>query len=256
MSMRRRSDRHPFVDNDPLWYKEAVVYELHIRAFSDSDMDGVGDIRGLIDKLDYLHDLGVTAVWLLPFFPSPLKDDGYDVSDYIDIQPVYGNMADFRTLVDEAHQRGLRIIIELVLNHTSDQHPWFQRARRSPPGSRWRDFYIWSDNTSRYRDARIIFTQFEQSNWSWDPVAKAYYFHRFYSHQPDLNYDNPAVHRAIMNVVNFWLRLGVDGFRADAVPYLYKREGTTCENLPETHVFLKEPAPAYRRQIQEPDAPG
>ncbi len=245
MSMRRRSDRHPFVDNDPLWYKEAVVYELHIRAFSDSDMDGVGDIRGLIDKLDYLHDLGVTAVWLLPFFPSPLKDDGYDVSDYTDIQPVYGNMADFRTLVDEAHQRGLRIIIELVLNHTSDQHPWFQRARRSPPGSRWRDYYIWSDNTNRYRDARIIFTQFEQSNWSWDPVAKAYYFHRFYSHQPDLNYDNPAVHRAIMNVVNFWLRLGVDGFRADAVPYLYKREGTTCENLPQTHVFLR----SLRRHI-------
>ncbi len=238
--MRKRSDRHPLGDGNPLWYKDAVIYELHIRAFSDSDTDGVGDIRGLIEKLDYLHDLGVTAIWLLPFFPSPLKDDGYDVSDYVDIQPVYGNMGDLRNLVDEAHERGLRIIIELVLNHTSDQHPWFQRARQSPPGSRWRDFYIWSDTTSRYRDARIIFTQYEQSNWSWDPVAKAYYFHRFYSHQPDLNYDNPAVHRAIRNVVNFWLRLGVDGLRADAVPYLYKRDGTTCENLPETHVFLKE----------------
>lgn len=240
MSIRKRSDRHPLGDGHPLWYKDAVIYELHIRAFSDSDTDGVGDIRGLIEKLDYLHDLGVTAIWLLPFFPSPLKDDGYDVSDYVDIQPVYGNMGDLRNLVDEAHERGLRIIIELVLNHTSDQHPWFQRARQSPPGSRWRDFYIWSDTTSRYRDARIIFTQYEQSNWSWDPVAKAYYFHRFYSHQPDLNYDNPAVHRAIRNVVNFWLRLGVDGLRADAVPYLYKRDGTTCENLPETHVFLKE----------------
>ena len=240
MSMRKRSDRHPLGDGNPLWYKDAVIYELHIRAFSDSDTDGVGDIRGLVGKLDYLHDLGVTAIWLLPFFPSPLKDDGYDVSDYVAIQPVYGNMSDLRTLVDEAHERGLRIIVELVLNHTSDQHPWFQRARQSPPGSRWRDFYIWSDTTSRYRDARIIFTQYEQSNWSWDPVARAYYFHRFYSHQPDLNYDNPAVHRAIRNVVNFWLRLGVDGLRADAVPYLYKREGTTCENLPETHTFLKE----------------
>ncbi len=238
--MRKRSERPPFGDSEPHWYKDAVIYELHVRAFSDSDMDGVGDIRGLIGKLDYLHDLGVTAIWLLPFFPSPLKDDGYDVSDYTSIQPVYGDMSDFRTLVDEAHQRGLRIIIELVLNHTSDQHPWFQRARQSPPGSRWRDFYIWSDTTTRYRDARIIFTQYEQSNWSWDPVAGAYYFHRFYSHQPDLNYDNPAVHRAIMSVVNFWLRLGVDGLRADAVPYLYKREGTTCENLPDTHVFLKD----------------
>ena len=237
--MRKRIDKHPSDEDGPLWYKDAIVYELHVRAFSDSDVDGVGDIRGLIDKLDYLHDLGVTAIWLLPFFPSPLKDDGYDVSDYVDIQPVFGNMSDFRALVEEAHQRGLRIIIELVLNHTSDQHPWFQRARRAPPGSRWRDFYIWSDTTNRYREARIIFKDSEQSNWSWDSVAKAYYWHRFYSHQPDLNYDNPAVHRAIINVVNFWLRLGVDGFRVDAVPYLYKREGTTCENLPETHVYLK-----------------
>ncbi len=237
--MPKRIDKHPSDEDGPLWYKDAIIYELHVRAFSDSDVDGVGDIRGLIDKLDYLHDLGVTAIWLLPFFPSPLKDDGYDVSDYVGIQPVFGNMSDFRILVDEAHQRGLRIIIELVLNHTADQHPCFQRARRSPPGSRWRDFYVWSDTTDRYRDARIIFNQFEQSNWSWDPVAKAYYWHRFYSHQPDLNFDNPAVHRAIISVVNFWLRLGVDGFRADAVPYLYKREGTTCENLPETHVYLK-----------------
>ncbi len=237
--MSKRVNKHPFCEDGSLWYKDAIVYELHIRAFSDSDADGVGDIQGLIDKLDYLHDLGVTAIWLLPFYPSPLKDDGYDVSDYVDIQPVYGNMSDLRTLVEEAHRRGLRIIIELVLNHTSDQHPWFQRARRAPPGSRWRDFYIWSDTTNRYHEARIIFNECEQSNWTWDSVAQAYYWHRFYSHQPDLNYDNPAVHRAIINVVNFWLRLGVDGFRVDAVPYLYKREGTTCENLPETHAYLK-----------------
>jgi maltose alpha-D-glucosyltransferase/alpha-amylase len=238
--MHRRIDKRPVSEDGPLWYKDAIVYELHIRAFSDSDMDGVGDIRGLIEKLDYLHDLGVTAIWLLPFYPSPLKDDGYDISDYVDIQPVFGNMSDLRALVEEAHQRGLRIITELVLNHTSDQHPWFQRARRAPSGSRWRDFYVWSDTTDKYREARIIFKDYEHSNWSWDYVAKAYYWHRFYSHQPDLNYDNPAVHRAIIKVVNFWLRLGVDGLRVDAVPYLYERDGTTCENLPETHAYLKD----------------
>jgi len=239
--MKKRSLTEPSSFSDePLWYKDAIVYELHIRAFSDSQGDGVGDFLGLTEKLDYLEDLGVTALWLLPFYPSPLKDDGYDISDYTSIQPVYGNMHDFRTFVDEAHQRGLRVITELVVNHTSDQHPWFQRARRAAAGSRWRDFYVWSDTPEKYQDARIIFKDSEYSNWTWDHVAKAYYWHRFYSHQPDLNYDNPAVRRAILRVIDFWLRLGVDGLRADAVPYLYEREGTNCENLPETHVFLKE----------------
>jgi maltose alpha-D-glucosyltransferase/alpha-amylase len=225
---------------DPLWYKDAIIYELHLRAFSDSQGDGVGDFPGLTDKLDYLEDLGVTALWLLPFYPSPLKDDGYDISDYTSIQPVYGNMRDFRTFVDEAHQRGLRVIIELVINHTSNRHPWFQRARRAAAGSRWRDFYVWSDTPEKYPDARIIFKDTEYSNWTWDHEASAYYWHRFYSHQPDLNYDNPAVRRAMLRVMDFWLRLGVDGLRADAVPYLYEREATSCENLPETHSFLKE----------------
>jgi maltose alpha-D-glucosyltransferase / alpha-amylase len=239
--MRKRSYAGPSVfSDDPLWYKDAIVYELHIRAFSDSQGDGVGDFLGLTEKLDYLEDLGVTALWLLPFYPSPLKDDGYDISDYTSIQPIYGNMHDFRTFVDEAHRRGLRVIIELVINHTSDQHSWFQRARRAAPGSRWRDFYVWSDTPERYQEARIIFQDSEYSNWTWDQVARAYYWHRFYSHQPDLNYDNPAVRRAIFRIMDFWLRLGVDGLRVDAVPYLYEREGTNCENLPETHAFLKE----------------
>jgi len=233
------NETSPF-DDDPLWYKDAVIYELHVRAFSDSHADGVGDFPGLIAKLDYLEDLGVTALWLLPFYPSPLKDDGYDISDYTSIQPIYGNMQDFTTLVDQAHRRGLRIITELVVNHTSDQHPWFQRARRAPAGSRWRDFYVWSDTPDKYQDARIIFKDSESSNWSWDHVARAYYWHRFYSHQPDLNYDNPSVRRAIFRIIDSWLKLGVDGMRVDAVPYLYQREGTNCENLPETHAFLKE----------------
>ena len=239
MKKRSRTKPSPFRD-DPLWYKDAIVYELHIRAFSDSQGDGVGDFLGLTEKLDYLEDLGITALWLLPFYPSPLKDDGYDISDYTSIQPVYGNMHDFRIFMDEAHQRGLRVITELVVNHTSDQHPWFQRARRAAAGSRWRDFYAWSDTPEKYREARIIFKDTEYSNWTLDYVAKAYYWHRFYSHQPDLNYDNPAVRRAILRVIDFWLRLGVDGLRMDAVPYLYEREGTNCENLPETHAFLKE----------------
>jgi len=239
--MKKRSHMGPssFRD-DTLWYKDAIVYELHIRAFSDSQGDGVGDFLGLTEKLDYLEDLGATALWLLPFYPSPLKDDGYDISDYTGIQPSYGNMHDFKAFVDEAHQRGLRVITELVVNHTSDQHPWFQRARRAAAGSRWRDFYVWSNTLEKYQDARIIFKDSEYSNWTWDHVAKAYYWHRFYSHQPDLNYDNPAVRRAILRVIDFWLRLGVDGLRVDAVPYLYEREGTNCENLPETHVFSKE----------------
>lgn len=233
-------DRTSPFNDDPLWYKDAVIYELHVRAFSDSQADGVGDFPGLIDKLDYLEDLGVTALWLLPFYPSPLKDDGYDISDYTSIQPVYGNMQDFTTFVDQAHRRGLRVITELVFNHTSDQHPWFQRARRAPVGSRWRDFYVWSDTPDKYQEARIIFKDSESSNWSWDHVARAYYWHRFYSHQPDLNYDNPSVRRTIFRIIDSWLKAGVDGMRVDAVPYLYQREGTNCENLPETHAFLKE----------------
>ncbi|GIW39661.1 MAG: trehalose synthase [Candidatus Binatia bacterium] len=227
------------LESDPLWYKDAIVYQVHVRAFYDSDGDGGGDFRGLTEKLDYLQDLGVTAVWLLPFYPSPLKDDGYDIADYTDIHRSYGTLRDVEAFFREAHARGIRVITELVLNHTSDQHPWFQRARRAKPGSSWRNFYVWSDTPDRYADARIIFKDFETSNWTWDPVAKAYYWHRFYSHQPDLNYDNPAVRRAIFQVLDFWFRMGVDGMRLDAVPYLYEREGTNCENLPETHAFLK-----------------
>ena len=227
-------------DDDPLWYKDAMVYELHVRSFCDGANDGVGDFKGLRRKLDYLQDLGVTALWLLPFYPSPLKDDGYDIADYTDVHPAYGTLADFKAFLREAHRRGLRVITELVLNHTSDRHPWFQRARRAKRGSVWRDFYVWSDTPDKYRQARIIFKDFETSNWTWDPVARAYYWHRFYSHQPDLNYDNPRVRKEIISVVDFWLDLGVDGLRLDAVPYLYEREGTSCENLPETHAFLKE----------------
>ena len=226
--------------DDPLWYKDAVIYELHVRSFYDSIDDGVGDFRGLTQKLDYLHDLGVTAVWLLPFCPSPLKDDGYDMSDYTDVHPIYGDIADCEIFLREAHRRRIRVITELALNHTSDQHPWFQRARRAKPGSSWRDFYVWSDTPEKYQETRIIFKDFEPSNWAWDPVAKAYYWHRFYSHQPDLNYDNPRVRQEILRVVDFWFALGVDGLRLDAVPYLYERENTNCENLPETHTFLKE----------------
>ncbi len=238
--MARRSKESWQVDDNPLWYKDAIIYEVHVRAFSDSDADGAGDLLGLIDKLDYLEDLGITAVWLLPFYPSPLRDDGYDISDYFNIQPAYGTMANFQTFVDEAHRHGIRVITELVVNHTSDQHPWFQRARKSPPGSRYRDFYVWSDTAEEYKDARIIFKDYETSNWAWDPVGKAYYWHRFYSHQPDLNYDNPATRKAILRVMDFWLRMGIDGMRVDAVPYLYEREGTSCENLPESHAFIKE----------------
>ena len=226
--------------DDPLWYKDAVIYELHVRAFADSDGDGMGDFRGLTGKLDYLQDLGVTAVWLLPFYPSPLKDDGYDIADYPGVHPTYGTLHDFHVFLKEAHRRGLAVITELVLNHTSDRHAWFQRARREPPGGRHRNFYVWSDSPTRYQEARVIFKDFEASNWSWDPVAKAYYWHRFYAHQPDLNYDNPLVKKAMLQVVDFWFGLGVDGMRLDAVPYLYEAEETTCENLPKTHAFLRE----------------
>jgi maltose alpha-D-glucosyltransferase / alpha-amylase len=237
--MKRRTDHDVILTDDPLWYQDAIIYELHVRAFYDSNADGIGDFEGLIHKLDYLQNLGVTAVWLLPFYPSPLRDDGYDIADYIDVNPSYGTLKDFRRFLKEAHRRGLRVITELVINHTSTEHPWFQRARRSPPGSKHRDFYVWSDTPDRYRDARIIFPDFETSNWTYDPVARAYYWHRFYSHQPDLNFDNPAVHRAVFKALDFWMDMGVDGMRLDAIPYLYQREGTNCENLAETHVFLK-----------------
>jgi len=224
---------------DQQWYKDAVIYELHVKSFFDGYNDGIGDFRGLITKLPYLADLGVTALWLLPFYPSPLRDDGYDIADYQTIHHSYGTMADFREFLKEAHSRGIRVITELVMNHTSDQHAWFQRARRARAGTWQRDFYVWSDSPEKYREARIIFKDFETSNWAWDPVAKSYYWHRFYSHQPDLNFDNPRVHEALFKVVDFWFGMGVDGLRLDAVPYLYEREGTNCENLPETFDFLK-----------------
>jgi maltose alpha-D-glucosyltransferase/alpha-amylase len=224
---------------DPLWFKDAIIYELHVKTFYDSDGDGVGDFRGVIEKLDYLRELGITTIWLLPFYPSPLRDDGYDIADYFDVNPSYGTLEDFHAFLDAAHARRLRVITELVINHTSDQNPWFQKSRRGAPGSPEREFYVWSDTPEKFKEARIIFKDFETSNWSWDPLAKAYYWHRFYSHQPDLNFDNPAVHDAVEKVCDFWLSLGVDGLRLDAVPYLYEREGTNCENLPETHVYLK-----------------
>ncbi len=225
--------------DDPLWYKDAIIYEVRTRSFYDSNGDGIGDLQGLTTKLDYLSDLGVTAVWILPHYPSPGRDDGYDCADYTDVHSDVGTIEDFDAFVREAHKRGIRVITELVMNHTSDQHPWFQRARRAPPGSPERDFYVWNDNADRYKDARIIFRDFEPSNWAWDPVAKAYYWHRFFAHQPDLNFENPAVHEAMLQTVDFWLARGVDGLRLDAVPYLYEAEGTNCENLPATHAFLK-----------------
>jgi len=223
----------------PDWYKDAVIYQLHIKAFFDANNDGIGDFAGLIQKLDYVKSLGVTAIWLLPFYPSPLRDDGYDIADYRDVNPAYGTLRDFRRLVRECHKRDLRVITELVINHTSDQHPWFQKARRAKKGSKTRDFYVWSDSDQAYQDTRIIFLDTESSNWAWDPVAQQYYWHRFYSHQPDLNFDNPRVLQEIMRVLHFWLKAGVDGMRLDAVPYLIEREGTNNENLPETHAILK-----------------
>jgi maltose alpha-D-glucosyltransferase/alpha-amylase len=220
------------------WYQDAVIYELHVRAYQDSNADGVGDLAGLVRRLDHIRDLGATAVWLLPFYPSPLRDDGYDIAAYKAIHPAYGTMRDFRTFLREAHRRDLRVITEVVMNHTSDEHPWFQRARAAKPGSWQRNFYVWADTPEGYPDARVIFGDFESSNWAWDPVAGQYYWHRFYSHQPDLNYDEPRVRRAMFDVVDFWLGLGVDGLRLDAVPYLFEREGTNCENLPETLELL------------------
>ena len=224
---------------DPLWYKDAILYELHVRAFQDSNGDGIGDFAGLLTRLDYLQDLGVTCLWLLPFFPSPMRDDGYDISNYVDVNPVYGTLNDFKQFLDAAHLRHMQVMIELVINHTSDQHPWFQRARRAAPGTSERDFYVWSTTDHLYKDARIIFTDTEKSNWTWDEQANAFYWHRFFSHQPDLNFDNPAVMEEILKAMRFWLDMGVDALRMDAIPYLVERDQTSCENLPETHVIIK-----------------
>jgi maltose alpha-D-glucosyltransferase/alpha-amylase len=224
---------------DPLWYKDAIIYQTHIKAFFDANNDGIGDFEGLIQKLDYIQELGVSTIWLLPFYPSPLRDDGYDIADYRAVNPSYGTLKDVRRLIQEAHRRGLKLITELVINHTSDQHAWFQRARRAKPGSRWRDYYVWSDTDQKYQDTRIIFLDTEKSNWTWDPEAQAYFWHRFYSHQPDLNFDNPRVMKEVLSVLHYWLEMGIDGLRLDAIPYLVEREGTNCENLPETHAVLK-----------------
>ena len=241
---RRRKRRGilaaPLVEPPPHWWMDAVLYEVHVKAFADGNGDGIGDFVGLVERLDYLKKLGITAIWLLPFYPSPLRDDGYDIADYCSVHPNYGTLKEFVRFLEEAHRREIRVITELVLNHTSDQHPWFQRARRSTAKSRWRNYYVWSDTPNRYTEARIIFQDFESSNWTWDPMARAYFWHRFYSHQPDLNYDNPEVRKEVLAVIDFWLGLGVDGLRLDAVPYLFEREGTNCENLPESHAFLKE----------------
>jgi maltose alpha-D-glucosyltransferase / alpha-amylase len=225
--------------SDPLWYKDAIIYELHVKAFFDSDNNGIGDFRGLMQKLDYVQDLGVTCIWLLPFYPSPLKDDGYDIADYFAVHPDYGTMDDFQEFLDEAHRRGLQVITELVMNHTSDQHQWFQKSRLEPRGE-YGDYYVWSDTDQRYQDVRIIFIDTERSNWTWDPVRQQYFWHRFFSHQPDLNFDNPKVRQAMKDATGYWLSKGVDGLRFDAIPYLYEREGTNGENLPETHHYIKD----------------
>lgn len=232
---------------EPFWYRDAIIYELNIKGFYDSNNDGIGDFAGLEKKLDYLEELGVTAIWLLPFYPSPLRDDGYDIQDYYSVADRYGNVDDFKRFLDAAHERNLQVITELVINHTSDQHPWFQRARRAPKGSPERDYYVWSDDDAKWPDVRIIFTDTEESNWTWDPIAKQYYWHRFFSHQPDLNYDSPLVQQEIINILDYWMDMGIDGFRLDAIPYLFEREGTNGENLPETHEYLKK----LRKHVDE-----
>ena len=234
------------LNRDALWYKDAIIYQVHVRTFHDSNGDGIGDFPGLEEKLDYLQELGISALWLMPFFPSPLRDDGYDIADYNAVHSSYGTLEDFRKFLGSAHDRGIRVIIEMVLNHTSDQHPWFQESRSSPDNPR-RDWYVWSDTDTRYKGTRIVFLDTETSNWAWDPISKSFYWHRFFSHQPDLNYDNAAVREQMWNVMKFWLEMGVDAFRLDAVPYLVEREGTNCENLPETHAVLKE----LRRKLDE-----
>ena len=244
------------IESDPLWYKDAIIYEVHVRAFYDSDEDGMGDFRGLTKKLDYLQDLGITPSGCCLFSLRPGATMATTSPTTLTSIPPTARCGIFKRFLKQAHRRGIRVITEVVLNHTSDQHPWFQRSRHAAPGTRWRDFYVWSDTAEKYQDARIIFKDFETSNWTWDPVAKAYYWHRFYSHQPDLNFDSPHVRSAILDVIDFWFDLGVDGFRLDAVPYLYEREGTNCENLPETHAFLKEFARARRQEIQRPHSAG
>lgn len=224
---------------EKLWYKDSIIYQMHVKSFFDGNNNGFGDFKGLSAKLNYIQSLGVNTIWLLPFYPSPLKDDGYDISDYLDVHKDYGTLNDFKVFLKEAHKRDIKVITELVINHTSDQHIWFQRSRKAPKGSKERNYYIWSDNNEKYKEARIIFKDFESSNWAWDTIAKEYYWHRFFSHQPDLNFDNPDVQKELFKVVDFWFKLGVDGMRLDAIPYLYSREGTICENLPETHAFLK-----------------
>jgi maltose alpha-D-glucosyltransferase/alpha-amylase len=231
--------KKPASTTDPLWYKDAIIYELHVRAFADSNGDGIGDFPGLLARLDYLQDLGVTCIWLLPFFPSPLRDDGYDIANYVDVNPTYGTLNDFKLFLDAAHQRNMQVLIELVINHTSDQHPWFKAARLAPPGSPAREMYVWSSTNRLYKDANIIFTDTQKSNWTWDDTAKAYYWHRFFSHQPDLNFDNPVVMEEVLKAMRFWLDMGVDALRMDAIPYLVERDGTSCENLPETHLVVK-----------------
>ncbi|MFN3674079.1 MAG: alpha-amylase family glycosyl hydrolase, partial [Bosea sp. (in: a-proteobacteria)] len=237
MTVQSAPDVHPA---DPQWYKDAIIYQLHVKSFFDANNDGIGDFAGVMAKLDYIVSLGVTAIWLLPFYPSPRLDDGYDISEYKGVHPDYGTAADVKRFIKAAHERGIRVITELVINHTSDQHPWFQRARQAKPGSPHRNFYVWSDNDQLYSGTRIIFLDTERSNWTWDAVAGAYFWHRFYSHQPDLNFENPAVLKAVLGVMRFWLELGVDGLRLDAVPYLIERDGTSNENLPETHQVLKQ----------------
>jgi maltose alpha-D-glucosyltransferase/alpha-amylase len=230
---------------DGLWYKDSIFYELHVKAFFDGNNDGIGDFRGLMEKLDYLQDLGVDCLWVLPFYPSPMRDDGYDIADYYDVHPSYGTLHDFKAFLKAAHHRNIKVITDLVMNHTSDQHPWFQEARKSPD-SRYRNYYVWSKTHQKYTDARIIFTDTEKSNWTWDNQAESYFWHRFFSHQPDLNYEYSPVHRSMLKILHYWLDMGIDGFRMDAVPYLYEREGTNCENLAETHAFLKK----VRRDVE------
>ncbi|HJU67995.1 MAG TPA: maltose alpha-D-glucosyltransferase [Gemmatimonadaceae bacterium] len=236
---REKMPAEPLTE-DPNWYKDAIIYQVHVKAFVDSNADGYGDFAGLTSRLDYVQSLGVNTIWLLPFYPSPLKDDGYDIASYEEIHETYGLVEHFKSFLKEAHERGIRVITELVINHTSDQHPWFQRARSAPKGSPEREWYVWSDDPNKYKDARIIFTDTEKSNWAWDGIAQQFYWHRFFSHQPDLNFENPKVIEAVINVMRFWLRMGVDGLRLDAIPYLVEREGTSCENIPETHVVLKQ----------------
>src|SRR5580698_4484587 len=234
-----KRNKHSILSDDPLWYKDAIIYQIHIKSFFDANNDGIGDFPGLLAKLDYIEELGVDCIWLLPFYPSPRRDDGYDIADYRNVHPDYGTLADVKRFIQEAHARGIRVVTELVINHTSDQHPWFQRARLAKPGSNHRNYYVWSDTDKKYEDTRIIFIDSEPSNWTHDPVAGQYYWHRFFNHQPDLNFDNPAVLKEVLSVMRFWLDMGIDGLRLDAVPYLVEREGTNNENLPETHAILK-----------------